>query len=85
MFYSISETKLFTDLSQEQQQLVTGGQTLLPEKFAQNSFDMSDTKYLAEVSRIQTLSTSGPAGSMTGGFSILEKIETAGKNTLGVL
>lgn len=85
MLYSIPKADLFTDLSQEQQELVTGGQALLAENFAQNNFNLSETNYLAELSEIKTLSTSGPGGSMTTGDSIFQKIETTGKNTMSLL
>lgn len=76
-------TELLTELSEEQQEILTGGKFSFPKEFAGN-FGLSDTSYLQEGSALNTISTSGPQGSAVGGYSISQLINTNGLNAIGL-
>ncbi|KST66871.1 CTB family bacteriocin [Mastigocoleus testarum] len=74
--------KLFVQLSEEQEEIVSGGSSF-PKKF-EGDFGISKTDFLEKASVLHTFSASGPEGSIAGGSYIKELIETSGINAIAV-
>ncbi len=93
------EINLFSNLTEEQQEIIAGGNSGLPinndvSKLAQTSNQgglgksngpSSSTDFLAEIKNLNTLSSSGPNGSVTGGSVNVQVVKTSGFNSLGGL
>ena len=73
---------LFVQLSEEQEEIVSGGSSF-PKKF-EGDFGISKTDFLEKASVLHTFSASGPEGSIAGGSYIKELIETSGINAIAV-
>ena len=93
------EINLFSNLTEEQQEIITGGNSGLPinndvQKLPQignqgslgkSNSPFSSTDFLAEVNNINTISSSGPNGSVTGGSANVQVVKTSGLNSFGGL
>ncbi|MBV6622755.1 MAG: CTB family bacteriocin [Rivularia sp. (in: Bacteria)] len=81
---SIKESALFASLSEEEQEIISGGNVgfNFPQNFG-GDFGLSETSYLQNVSALNTMSASGPQGSVAGGSSIEQLLKTNGVNALG--
>jgi len=96
MSIKTQETSLFANLTEEQQEIIAGGNSL-PVNNLQNLGQLgqgglgkknspsSSTDFLAEVKNLNTLSSSGPNGSVTGGSSNVQVVKTSGFNSIGSL
>ena len=81
---SMSNTELFAQLSDEQQEVISGGNSFqFPQNFGGN-FGLCETSFLQNVSALNTVSSSGPNGSVAGGSSIEQLLKTNGVNALGL-
>lgn len=80
-FTNNEEAKLLTQLSEQQEEIVSGGFSSLPDNFGGN-FGVSTTQFLEQASALDTFSQSGPQGSVAGGSSIEQLIKTSGVNAL---
>ena len=81
---SMSNTELFAQLTDEQQEVISGGNSFaFPQNFGGN-FGLSETGYLQNISSLNTVSASGPQGSTAGGSSIEQLLKTNGINALGL-
>ena len=81
---SMSNTELFAQLTDEQQEVISGGNSFqFPQNFGGN-FGLSVTSYLQNISALNTVSASGPSGSVAGGPSIEQLLKTNGINALGL-
>ncbi|MEO0841555.1 MAG: CTB family bacteriocin [Cyanobacteria bacterium J06636_27] len=81
---SMNDTGLFEQLSDEQQEVISGGNGFqFPQNFGGN-FGLSETSYLQNISALNTVSASGPQGSVAGGSSIEQLLKTNGVNALGL-
>jgi len=80
----MSDTELFSQLTDEQQEVISGGNSFqFPQNFGGN-FGLSETSFLQNVSALNTVSASGPNGSVAGGSSIEQLLKTNGVNALGL-
>jgi len=91
------EISLFANLTEEQQEIVTGGNTGIGNLQnlgglgnqgslgGKSNSPSSSTDFLAEVKNLNTLSSSGPNGSVTGGSSNVQVVKTSGFNSIGSL
>ncbi|MEL6461726.1 MAG: CTB family bacteriocin [Cyanobacteria bacterium J06621_15] len=91
------EINLFSNLTEEQQEIIAGGNSVLPinndvQKLGQlgnqgglgkSNSPFSSTDFLAEVNNINTISSSGPNGSTTGGSANVQVVKTSGLNSFG--
>ena len=81
---SMNNTELFAQLSDEQQEVISGGNSFaFPQNFGGN-FGLSETSFLQNASALNTVSASGPQGSVAGGSSIGQLLKTSGVNALGL-
>ena len=98
MSIKTQETSLFASLTEEQQEIIAGGNSGLPINNFQNlgglgnqgglgkkNSPSSSTDFLAEVKNLNTLSSSGPNGSVTGGSANVQVVKTSGFNSIGSL
>lgn len=83
MSLRIITTELLTDLSEEQQEVLTGGEFAFPQQFSGN-FGLSETSFEQSKQVLNTISSSGSKGSVAGGYSISELIKTSGVNSIGL-
>lgn len=89
-FANNEKTTLFTQLSEKQEEIVSGGNgrkgnsgLFFPGNVG-NNFGVSTTNFLEQASVLDTVSQSGPGGSVAGGSSIEKVIKTSGVNALGL-
>ncbi|MEL6461727.1 MAG: CTB family bacteriocin [Cyanobacteria bacterium J06641_2] len=81
---SMKHAKLFSQLSDEQQEVISGGNSFgFPQNFGGN-FGLNQTSFLQSASALNTVSASGPQGSVAGGSSIGQLLKTNGANALGL-
>ena len=81
---SMKDTELFAQLTDEQQEVISGGNSFgFPQNFGGN-FGLSETSFLQNASALNTVSASGPQGSTAGGSSIEHLLKTNGVNALGL-
>ena len=81
---SMNDTELFAQLSDKQQEVISGGNSFqFPQNFG-GIFGLSETSYLQNISALNTVSASGPHGSVAGGSSIGQLLKTNGINALGI-
>ncbi|MBV6622756.1 MAG: CTB family bacteriocin [Rivularia sp. (in: Bacteria)] len=100
MSNKIQETTMFVNLSEEQQEVIAGGNAGLSLQGLDNSLGQlgspgigkgkgkspfSSTDFLAEAKNINTLSSSGPNGSVSGGQATVQVVKTSGFNSIGGL
>ena len=82
---SFANNELFTQLSEEQEEIVSGGEISGGglESLGEN-FGLTQTFFSEESSALQTTSLSGPAGSVAGGSAVELEIDTAGINAISI-
>lgn len=81
---SMKNSELFAQLSDEQQEFIAGGNSFsFPQNFNGN-FGLNETSFLQSASALNTVSASGPQGSVAGGSSIGQLLKTSGVNALGL-
>ncbi|MEO0841556.1 MAG: hypothetical protein AAFX46_17560 [Cyanobacteria bacterium J06636_27] len=101
MSIKTQEIGLFANLTEEQQEIIAGGNSGLQTNNLQGLGGLggfgsqgglgkkgspsSSTDFLAEVKNLNTLSSSGPNGSVTGGSSNVQVVKTSGFNSIGSL
>ena len=98
MSNTTKQINFFSNLTEEQQEIIAGGNSGLPINNFQNlgglgnqgglgkkNSPSSSTDFLAEVKNLNTLSSSGPNGSVTGGSSNVQAVKTSGFNSIGSL
>ncbi len=82
-FLSNKETKLFAELSDKQQELVSGGGIKgYTDGYDSNEFGLSKTTFAEKHSNLNTFSASGDYGSIAGGNSSKELTKTSGLNII---
>ena len=90
------EISLFANLTEEQQEIIAGGNTGINNLqglgglgnqggLGKSNSPFSSTDYLGEVKNLNTISSSGPNGSVTGGSVNVQVVKTSGFNSLGGL
>lgn len=83
-FANNEETKLFTQLSEEQQEVVSGGGDYgKADNLKFDDFGLSKTKFEHSSSDLKTLSASGKDGSIATGKLSAEDFKTTGLNVVG--
>ena len=97
MSNTTKQINFFSNLTEEQQEIITGGNSV-PVNNLQNlgqfgnqgglgksNGPSSSTDFLAKVKNLNTLSSSGPNGSVTGGSVNVQVVKTSGFNSIGSL
>jgi len=90
------EISLFANLTEEQQEIIAGGNSGINNlqnlgqfgnqgSLGKSNSPSSSTDFLAEIQNLNTLSSSGPNGSVTGGSANTQVVKTSGFNSIGGL
>lgn len=85
-FTNNEETKLFAQLSEEQEEIISGGNgyDVKPDDYKFDSFGVSKTDFLYKSIDLATVSASGKDGSIASGVLSKKVLETGGLNVIAI-